>query len=110
MTTTPVTVTTAVTGLATAVLALLTAFGLDLTAVQQGAILGLVAAVLVLASLLWQRYGIDRAKVVEQTLDGRTVTAGPANELPTGVIIREDLGDAPRRALPDPEPRDLGTI
>ncbi|SKF61455.1 Uncharacterised protein [Mycobacteroides abscessus subsp. abscessus] len=99
--TTPVTVTTAAIGLVTAVLALLTAFGVDLTQAQQGAILGFVAAVLVVASLLWQRWGIDRAKVVEQTDDGRVVTAGPANELPTGVVVREDLGDLPRRALPE---------
>lgn len=100
--TTPVTVSTAATGLVTAVLATLTAFGLDLSAEQQGAVLGLVAAVLVVASLLWQRWGIDKSKVVEQTDDGRTVTAGPANELPTGVIVREDLGElAPRRALPE---------
>lgn len=99
--TTPVTVSTAAIGLVTAVLATLTAFGLDLTAEQQGAVLGLVAAVLVVASLLWQRWGIDRSKVVEQTDNGRVVTAGPANELPTGVVVREDLGDLPRRALPD---------
>ena len=104
--TTPVTITAAVTGLATAVIAALVAFGADLSAEQQGAILGLVAAVLVVASLLWQRWGIDRSQVVEQTTDGRTVVAGEANELPTGAIIREDLGELlPRRAL---DPTDEG--
>lgn len=99
--TTPVTISTAAIGLVTAILATLTAFGLDLSPDQQGAILGLVAAVLVVASLLWQRWGIDRARVVEQTTDGKTVIAGPANELPTGSVVRDNLGEAPRRALAD---------
>ena len=95
--TTPVTIGAAITGAVTAVLALLVAFGVTLTDEQQAAILGFVSAALILASLLWQRWGIGKNKVVESTPDGKTVVAGEANELPTGEVIRDNL--EPRRAL-----------
>ena len=84
---------------------LLTEFGLNLTEGQQSVItdwtLIAVSLALFAVAAIARKRGVDTAKVVEQTDNGRTVTAGPANELPTGVVVREDLGDLPRRALPE---------
>lgn len=54
----------------------------------------------VVAAWAWPRFLVARSRVVEQTPDGKTVVAGEANELPTGEVIREDLG-TPRRAAED---------
>ena len=82
----------AILGFTVALLAVLVAFGLRLTAEQQAAILGFVGSVLVLASAVIAMRGMDRSRVVEQLTPSGKVLAGEASELPTGARIR-DLGD-----------------
>lgn len=82
---------------------LLTEFGLNLTEGQQSIItdwtLIAVSLVLFVVAAIANKRAVDKAKVVEQTSDGSKVTAGPANELPTGTVVRNDLGERePRRA------------
>lgn len=81
----------AILGFTVALLAVLVAFGLRLTAEQQTAILGFVGSVLVLASAVIAMRGMDRSRIVEQLTPSGKVLAGEASELPTGARIR-DLG------------------
>lgn len=86
----------------TAVLGVLVLTGVTISPELQGALLVLIAAGMALAAELWRRWSVARSRVVEETPDGRVVIAGEANELPTGAIVREDLGERePRRMLPD---------
>lgn len=86
------TLTQAVMAFALALLALIGIFR-PISPALVTAITGVIATALTLSSLLWQRWLVARGRVVEQTPDGHTVLAGPANELPTGELIRTDLGD-----------------
>lgn len=74
-----------------AVLALLVAFGIDVTAEQQVAILGVIAGVgPLLAGILIRRKVTPDARVVEHLDAVDAVVAGPANErIPTGVVVRD---------------------
>lgn len=114
---TPTTITGMVVAFVAATLALLAEFGFRLTDGQQAAInhwlVIVVAIVLAIVAYIAKKRAVDKTKVVEQTDNGTQVTAGQANELPTGTIVRNNLGDLePRRALDDDEPipRDLGTL
>ena len=73
-------------GLIQAVLALLVAFGLSLSAEQTASILAVTAALL---AVLTRAQVTPYADVVERA-DGREVVAGPANDLVIeGVVVRE---------------------
>lgn len=84
-----------------AVIALLVAFGVDLTETQTTAILGVVAVLAPLAVAIARQYVVPLFKVeeeytpdedvVEYTIDGQ-VLAGDASELPTNTHVRT-LGD-----------------
>lgn len=71
-----------------AVLALVVAFGVDLTVEQMTAILGIAGfAGVILALILWSRT-VDRAQVVERLI-GDHVVAGEANDMvPAGREVR----------------------
>ena len=71
-----------------AVIALLVAFGIDLSSGQQVAILGVIAGVGPLAAAVIARTKvIPVATVVAVVSPDGTVTAGPASPLPTGTPI-----------------------
>ena len=75
-----------VAGLVQAVLALLVAFGLDLTGEQTASILAVTAALL---AVLTRAQVTPYADVLEHR-DGTEVVAGPANDLVVeGVVVRE---------------------
>ena len=75
---------------ATAVLALLVAFGVPLTEDQKVAILGLVGVLApVIVALVTRGRVTPNAAVVEGLNSSGIVYAGEANELPTGEPIRE---------------------
>ena len=75
---------------ATAVIALLVAFGVPLTEDQKVAILGLVGVLApVLVALVTRGKVTPNAAVVEGLNSSGIVYAGEANELPTGEPIRE---------------------
>ena len=75
---------------ATAVIALLVAFGVPLTEDQKVAILGLVGVVApVIVALVTRGRVTPNAAVVEGLNGSGIVYAGEANELPTGEPIRE---------------------
>ena len=75
---------------ATAVIALLVAFGVQLTEDQKVAILGLVGVVApVIVALVTRGRVTPNAAVVEGLNSSGIVYAGEANELPTGEPIRE---------------------
>jgi hypothetical protein len=75
---------------ATAVLALLVAFGVPLTEDQKVAILGLVGVLApVIVALVTRGKVTPNAAVVEGLNSSGIVYAGEANELPTGEPIRE---------------------
>ena len=75
-----------VAGLVQAVLALLVAFGLDLTGEQTASILAVTAALLAVLTRAQVTPVVD---VVEHR-DGREVVAGPANDLVIeGAVVRE---------------------
>ena len=84
----PVLVIGLITAAVTSVLALLVAFGIDLTSGQQVAIIGVIAGVGPLAVMLLTRPKVTSAATVVQVVapDG-TITAGPASPLPTGTEI-----------------------
>lgn len=86
---TPILTTTAITALVSAILVLLSAFGVPITEDQQSAINGLVAIVapLVIGLVAYLRT-TDNKAVVEVANDTGIVQAGPANEIPTGTVIR----------------------
>ena len=75
---------------ATAVIALLVAFGVPLTEDQKVAILGLVGVLApVIVALVTRGKVTPNAAVVEGLNSSGIVYAGEANELPTGEPIRE---------------------
>ena len=75
---------------ATAVIALLVAFGVPLTEDQKVAILGLVGVIApVIVALVTRGKVTPNAAVVEGLNSSGIVYAGEANELPTGEPIRE---------------------
>ena len=75
---------------ATAVIALLVAFGVPLTEDQKVAILGLVGVLApVIVALVTRGKVTPNAAVVEGLNSSGIVYAGEANELPTGQPIRE---------------------
>lgn len=75
---------------ATAVVALLVAFGVPLTEDQKVAILGLVGVIApVIVALVTRGRVTPNAAVVEGLNGSGIVYAGEANELPTGEPIRE---------------------
>ena len=75
---------------ATAVVALLVAFGVPLTEDQKVAILGLVGVIApVIVALVTRGRVTPNAAVVEGLDSSGIVYAGEANELPTGEPIRE---------------------
>ena len=75
---------------ATAVIALLVAFGVPLTEDQKVAILGLVGVIApVVVALVTRGRVTPNAAVVEGLNGSGIVYAGEANELPTGEPIRE---------------------
>lgn len=75
---------------ATAVVALLVAFGVPLTEDQKVAILGLVGVIApVIVALVTRGKVTPNAAVVEGLNSSGIVYAGEANELPTGEPIRE---------------------
>ena len=75
---------------ATAIVALLVAFGVPLTEDQKVAILGLVGVIApVIVALVTRGKVTPNAAVVEALNGSGIVYAGEANELPTGEPIRE---------------------
>lgn len=75
---------------ATAIVALLVAFGVPLTEDQKVAILGLVGVIApVIVALVTRGKVTPNAAVVEGLNSSGIVYAGEANELPTGEPIRE---------------------
>ena len=75
---------------ATAIIALLVAFGVPLTEDQKVAILGLVGVIApVIVALVTRGRVTPNAAVVEGLNSSGIVYAGEANELPTGEPIRE---------------------
>ena len=75
---------------ATAIIALLVAFGVPLTEDQKVAILGLVGVIApVIVALVTRGKVTPNAAVVEGLNGSGIVYAGEANELPTGEPIRE---------------------
>lgn len=85
----PILTTTVITALVSAILVLLTAFGVPITEDQQSAINGVVAIVapLVIGLVAYLRT-TDNKAVVEVVNDTGIVQAGPANEIPTDTVIR----------------------
>ena len=75
---------------ATALLALLVAFGIPITQEQQVAILGVVAVAAPFVVAIAGRGRVTpNGSVVERVDSEGTVKAGEANELPTDMVIRE---------------------
>lgn len=85
----PVVTTAGVVAGVTALLALVIAFGLPLTAEQQTAILGVTAVAAPLVVTIARRYVVPSAAVVERIEDG-AVVAGEGSELPTGEYVRAE--------------------
>jgi hypothetical protein len=73
---------------ATGVIALLTAFGLELTADQTAALLGISALIAqVVVALVARRKATPNVNVVESVTSDGTRVAGEASPLPTGTVI-----------------------
>lgn len=88
-TTEPAVIVGAISAVVAAILALLVAFGFDITPDQSVAILGVVAAVgPFVAALVIRRKVTPNVNVVEAKTGTGEVVAGPANEIPTGEVIR----------------------
>lgn len=81
-------------------IALAVAFGLELTAPQIAALMGVASFVGVLATIvLWART-VPREQVLEHLVGEAAVVAGEANDIvPTGTLVR---AVDPRRALEEP--------
>lgn len=75
----PVLTTAGITAAAAAVIALIVAFGVDLSDVQTEAILGVVAVAAPLVVIVARRWVTPNARVVEQEKDG-VVVAGAGHE------------------------------
>lgn len=105
----PAIVTASAVALATAILTLLVAYGIDIDPGQQAAIVGAVSAALSTAALLTTGVVIraqvtPSSSVVERTDGHGSVVAGAASELPTGQRIRAEgsldwMAADPRNAL-----------
>lgn len=87
MKTEPVITTSLITAAATAIIALLVAFGLPLTGAQQQAILAVVAVAAPLLVIAARGWTVPASDVVERA-QGGDVIAGEASELATGTVIR----------------------
>lgn len=83
---------TLISGLVSAVIILLVAFGVDITQAQQGAILGVVGAVIALAGALgageWVRSRVTSMKD-PHTMDGQPAAIVPRDSLPTRVWVEK---------------------
>lgn len=84
-------ITSAVSAVIVAVFPLLGAFGIHLDQTTQTAIRGLVVTVLSAIAGVAGLTTTPTTAVVERTPDGQTALAGTANELPTGVRVRDSL-------------------
>lgn len=89
----PVLTTAGITAAAAAVIALIVAFGVDLSDVQTEAILGVVAVAAPLVVIIARRYVTPNAKVVEQEQDGVVVAGAGHDTITEGEKIR-DVHDA----------------
>lgn len=88
----PVITTAGITAAATALIALIVAFGVPLTDAQTEAILGVVAVAAPLVVIIARRWTTPRSRVVEQR-DGHEVIAGEGHDsIPPGEKIREIHG------------------
>ena len=74
---------------ATSLLAVFTAFGLELTSAQTSALLGLIGDIGFIATyILWTRT-VPKEKVLEHLVGADTVIAGPANDFVSeGDVVR----------------------
>ena len=78
-----------ITGGVSAVITLGVAFGLEVTAEQTAAILGVVGIVAPFAVWWFSTNKVTaNSRVVEKVVGNNVVVAGEANELPTGMVIR----------------------
>lgn len=104
MKTEPATIVSGITAAATAIIALLVAFGIPLTDEQTAAILAVVAvAAPLVAGLIVRRFVTPAAAVAEKVVDGQII-AGPANDrVQDGAVVRDldDVRERARRDLPD---------
>lgn len=104
MKTEPATIGSGITAAATAIIALLVAFGIPLTDEQTAAILAVVAvAAPLVGGLIVRRFVTPAAVVAEKVVDGKVV-AGPANDrADEGAVIRslDKVREQARRDLPD---------
>ena len=89
----PVLTTAGITAAAAAVIALVVAFGVDLSDVQTEAILGVVAVAAPLVVILARRYVTPNARVVEQEKDGIVIAGAGHDTIDEGETIR-DVHDA----------------
>lgn len=71
------------------------AYVADLSPELSALILTALTAWFLVAAAVWRRYLVSRGRVVEETPDGKTVIAGPANEIRTGAVVRTNLGTMP---------------
>lgn len=89
-TTEPTVIVGAISAVVAALMALLIAFGIDITPDQTVAVLGVVAAVgPFVAALFIRRKVTPNINVVEAVTREGEVVAGPANEIATGEVIRK---------------------
>lgn len=96
MKTEPVLTVASVTAAVAAVIALAVSFGFEVSDDQTAAILGVVAVVgPLVAAVVQRRQVVPSGRVVEMDGGDGTVVAGEANEIPTGVLVRDDLGVEP---------------
>ena len=84
----PVLTTAGVTAAAAAVVALVVAFGVDLTPAQTEAILGVVAVAAPLVVIIARRWVTPSADVVEQRTGGEVVAGAGHDTIPEGEVIR----------------------
>ena len=101
----PIWTSAGITAAVTALLALFTAFGLELTSEQTAAILGVVNILAQLIVAVWLKGHVtDNAQVLEKVITpgSQIVVAGPANDLiETGAMVRTLSEDYPDDEVPD---------
>lgn len=89
-TTEPVWTATGFVAAVTALVTLLVAFGVDLTAEQSSAIVGLAAIIGTSVAAKWSRARVTPNLKVLERVEGDVVVAGPANErIENGLVIRD---------------------
>lgn len=88
---------TASIGLVGLVFGVLSAAGINVSQELQDAITAFLGGVMTFAGAVWLVWGMAKGRAVEVSTGQGVVLAGPANELPTGTVVRENLGDE----LPD---------